>query len=95
MNIQHDDISCNTMLNLISEKKLPSLEINFANNERLLHKFVREGDKSFNALVASQALNETFLYQVHDALAHKHTARTYQCVKWLYYWRNVWKDHVK
>ena len=29
---------------------------------------------------------------MHDSLVHNGTARTYQCVKWLYYWMGLCKD---
>ena len=37
---------------------------------------MREGDKSFNALVIPQALTEYVLHELHDALGHNGTART-------------------
>ena len=38
------------------------------------------------------------LHQVHDALGHSGTARTYQCLKQLYYWKGLSREvniHVK
>ena len=44
IDIQRDDIFCSTVVKLINEWKMSSAEQYFINNDKLLHKFVKEGD---------------------------------------------------
>ena len=81
---QINDTFCSIMLKLINDKSVPSDKYCISDNI-LLHKVVRGDDKLFHALVVLLALRKYILHQVHDALGHNGTARTYQCLKLLYY----------
>ena len=52
---------------------------------------MREDDKSFHALVVLQTLTKYVLHQAYDALGHS-TARTYLCLKQLYFLKGLRKD---
>ena len=51
INMQNDETFCKAIINLINENKLSSSKRYFVNDRKLLHKAVREDDKSFHALV--------------------------------------------
>ena len=72
------------MLKLINNKTVP-LDKYFISDNGLLHKVVREADKLFHALVVPVTFSKYILHQVHNASCHSDTARTYQCLKQLYY----------
>ena len=94
---KNNDTFCTTMLKLINGKEVSS-EKYFISNNGLWHKVVREDDKLFHALIVPIVFSKYVLYQAHDALGHNGTAWTYQCLKWLYYWKGLCKDvdtHMK
>ena len=79
--MQNDDTFCKTILKLLNKKKLSSPEISFVSDKKLLHKVVGEDDNSFHLLMVPWVLIKCVFHQVHDALGHNVTARTYQCLK--------------
>ena len=93
---QNYDTFSATILKLLDKKV--SLDRYFINDEKLLHKVVREDDKIFYILVVPQTLSKYLLHQVYDALRHNGSSRIYWYLKWMYYWKGLWKDvdtHVK
>ena len=76
---QSRDTFCSTILKLINDKEVFSDKY-FVSDNGLLHKVLRENDKLFHALVVSINLSKYILHQMHDALGHNGTARTYQCL---------------
>ena len=81
------------MVKLIPDKKVSSdkylISINW-----ILHKVVREDDTLSHALVLPLVLNKYVLHQAHNVLCHNGTARTYQCLKRLYYGKGLHKDVI-
>ena len=53
-------IFCSTIVKLINEWEMSSPHQYFINDKKLLHKAVREDDKSLNALIVPQALTKCF-----------------------------------
>ena len=64
----------------------------FISDNGLVYKVGREDDKLFHVLVVPLTLSKYVLHQVHDALGHNGTGRTYPCLKLLYYWKGLHKD---
>ena len=58
--------------------------LNFINDKMLLHKVLREDDKSSHALVVSGGLIKYVLLQANDDLGHNGPIGTYQYLKQLY-----------
>ena len=59
---------------------------------------MREDNKQFHALVLPISHSKYVLHQVNDAFIHNSTARNYQCLIPLYFWKGLCKDvdiHVK
>ena len=76
INMQNDDTSCKTVMKFINENKLSSSERYIVNDKNLLHKLVREYNKSFHALVVLQAPIEYVLHHLYNDLGHNSTATT-------------------
>ena len=76
----NDETSCRGIVKLINEKKFASPKGYFVYDEKLLNKEMREDNKTFHALVVSQALIKCILHQAHDGLDHNGNARTYKHV---------------
>ena len=91
---KNNDTFCSTMLRLINDMKVPSDKY-FISNNWLLHKVVREDNKLFHTLVVSINFSKYIIHYTQDALGHKGTARTYQCLKQLFHQKRLNKDvHV-
>ena len=56
--MQNGDIFRTTLLKMINERTLSSPVRYFVDNEKLLHKVMREVDKTFHALVVPQTLTK-------------------------------------
>ena len=69
-----------------------SSERNFINDDKLLHKVVREDNEIYHMLVVPQTLIKYVLHQAHGILGHNDTAGMYWYLKWVYYWKGLWKD---
>ena len=50
IHMQNDDTFCRTIIKLMNKKKLSSSKRYLVSDKKLLHKFVRNDDKSFHAL---------------------------------------------
>ena len=79
------------MLKLIKDKTVPSNKYCISDHGFLPY-VVREDDELFHALVIPITFSKYILHQVHDALGHNGTARTYWCLKWSCYWKGLCKD---
>ena len=79
------------MLRLINDKKVFS-DKHFISDNGLLQKIVKENDKLCHTLEEPILFSECELHEAHDALDHNVIARTYQCLKWQYYWKRLQKD---
>ena len=90
---QNNNTFCTTILKLINEKKM-SPERYFVYDEKALHKILREHNKVFHTPGVPQAPSKYVLHWVHNALGHNGTARTYQYLKWVHYWKGLWKDAI-
>ena len=56
---------------------------------RLLKRYVTDGDKTYETIVLPRALTAQILKMAHDDLGHNGTHRTYMLLKRLYYWKGL------
>ena len=56
---------------------------------KLLKRYVTDGDNTYEAIVLPRALITHILKRVHDNLGHNLTHRTYTLLKRLYYWKGL------
>ena len=90
--MQNDDTFFKILVKLMNEKNLSQPQRYFVSNKELLHKVMKEDNKSFHALLVPWALIKYILHQMHDTLGHIGTFRTYWYVKHLYYCKGFTKD---
>ena len=60
--MQNDDTLCKSLIKLRNERKLSSIGRYVINDDKLLHKVVKEDNKSFHLLVVTQALIKYILH---------------------------------
>ena len=56
---------------------------------KLLKRYVTDGDKTYETIVLPRALTAQILRMAHDNLGHNGTHRTYMLLKRLYYWKGL------
>ena len=56
---------------------------------KLLKRYVTDGDKTYETIVLPRALTAQILKMAHDDLGHNETHRTYLLLKRLYYWKGL------
>ena len=56
---------------------------------KLLKRYVTDGDKIYETIVLPRALTAQILKMAHDDLGHNGTHRTYMLLKRLYYWKGL------
>ena len=78
--MKNTDILSTTVFKLINDKKMHTDRYLITDNV-FLYKIEREDEKLLHAVVVAFILSKYVLHQVHDALGHNCTARTYQYVK--------------
>ena len=61
----------------------------FKVQNKLLKRYVVDGDKTYTTIVLQRALIAQILKMAHDNLGHNGTHRTYMMLKRLYYWKGL------
>ena len=56
---------------------------------KLLKRYVTDGDKTYETIMLPRALTAQILKMAHDNLGHNGTHRTYMLLKRLYYWKGL------
>ena len=56
---------------------------------KLLKRYVTDGDKTYETVILPIALTAQILKIAHDDLGHNGTHRTYMLLKRLYYWKGL------
>ena len=57
--------------------------------DKILKRYVLEGDNTYETIVVPRALTAQILRMAHDELGHNGTHRTYTILKRLYYWKGL------
>ena len=88
LELQQKDTFCANILTQIEKGKIIKGQVYKVQN-KLLKRYVTDGDKTYETIVLPRALTAQILKMAHDDLGHNGTHRTYTLVKRLYYWKGL------
>ena len=86
--LQQKDAFCVKILTQIEKGNIIEGQIYKIQN-KLLKRYVTDGDKTYETIVLPRALTAQILKMAHDDLGHNGTHRTYMLLKRLYYWKGL------
>ena len=86
--LQQKDTFCANILAQIEKGNVIKGQLYIIQN-KLLKRYVTDGDNSYEAIVLPRALIAQILKMAHDDLGHNGTHRTYMLLKRLYYWKGL------
>ena len=86
--LQQKDTFCANFLAQIEKGNIIEGQLYIVQN-KLLNKYVTNGDKTYETIVLPRALTAQILKMAHDNLGHNGTPRTYMLLKRLYYWKGL------
>ena len=86
--LQQKDAFCVKILTQIEKGNIIEGQVYTIQN-KLLKRYVTDGDKTYETIVLPRALTAQILKMAHDDLGHNGTHRTYMLLKRLYYWKGL------
>ena len=86
--LQQRDTFCANILAQIEKGNIIQGQLYKVQN-KLLKKYVTDGDKTYETIVLPRALTAQILKMAHDNLGHNRTHRTYMLLKRLNYWKGL------
>ena len=86
--LQQKDTFCTNILAQIEKGYIIEGQLYKVQN-KLLKRYVTDGDKTYETIVLPRALTAQILKIAHDDLGHNRTHRTYMLLKRLYYWKGL------
>ena len=86
--LQLQDTFCANILAQIEKGNITEGHMYKVQN-KLLRRYVIDGDKTYETIVLPRALIAQILRMAHDDLGHNGTHRTYMLLKRLYYWKGL------
>ena len=86
--LQQKDTFCANILAQIEKGNLIEGQLYKVQN-KLLKRYVTDGDKTYETIVLPRALTAQILRMAHDNLGHNGTHGTYILLKRLYYWKGL------
>ena len=86
--LQLQDTFCANILTQIAKGNITEGQMYKVQN-KLLKRYVIDGDKTYETIVLPRALIAQILRMAHDNLGHNGTHRTYMLLKRLYYWKGL------
>ena len=86
--LQQKDAVCVKILTQIEKGNIIKGQIYKVQN-KLLKRYMTDGDKIYETIVLPRALTGQLLKMAHDELGHNGTHRTYMLLKRLYYWKGL------
>ena len=86
--LQQKDTFCTNILTQIEKGNIIMRQVYKVHN-KLLKRYVSDGDKTYETIVLPRALTAQILKMAHDDLGHNGTHRTYMLLKRLYYWKGL------
>ena len=87
-NLQSQDTFCSNILAQIEKGNIREGQTYIVQN-KLLKRYVIDGDNTYKTVMLPRALTAQVLKMVHDDLGHNGTHRTYMLLKRLYYWKGL------
>ena len=88
LELQQKDTFCANILAQIEKGNVIKGQLYIIQN-KLLKRYVRDGDNTYEAIVLPRALIAQILKMAHDNLGHNGTHRTYMLLKRFYYWKGL------
>ena len=88
LELQQKDTFCANILVQIEKGNVIEGQLYIIQN-KLLKRYVTDGDNTYDAIVLPRALIAQILKMAHDNLGHNGTHRTYMLLKRLYYWKGL------
>ena len=86
--LQQKDMFCVNILVQIEKGNIIEGQLYIIQN-KLLKRYVTDGDNMYETIVIPRALTAQILKMAHDNLGHNGTHRTYTLLKRLYYWKGL------
>ena len=86
--LQQKDTFCANILTQIEKGNIIEGQLYIVQN-KLLKRYVTDGDNTYETMVLPRALTAQILKMAHDNLGHNGTHRTYMLLKRLYYWKGL------
>ena len=86
--LQQEDVFCKNILNQIEKGNIIDGQLYLVKN-KILKRYVLEGDNTYETIVVPRALTAQILRMAHDKLGHNGTHQTYTILKRLYYWKGL------
>ena len=88
LELQQKDMFCANILGEIERGNIIEGQVYEVQN-KLLKRYVTDGDKTYETIVLPRALTAQILKMAHDDLGHNESHRTYLILKRLYYWKGL------
>ena len=88
LKLQSQDAFCANILTQMEKGNITEGQMYKVQN-KLLKRYVVDGDKTYETIVLPRALIAQILKMAHDDLGHNGTHRTYMVLKRLYYWKGL------
>ena len=92
--LQQKDMFCNNILTQIEKGNINKGQL-YTIKDKLLKRYVIDGDNTYETTVMPRALIARILQMVHDNLGHNGTHRMYTLLKRLYYWKGLKRSVAK
>ena len=86
--LQQEDAFCKNILNQIEKDNITDGQL-YLVKDKILKRYVLEGDNTYETIVVPRALTAQILRMAHDELGHNGNHRTYTMLKKLYYWKGL------
>ena len=86
--LQQEDTFCKNILNQIEKGNIIDGQL-YLVRDKILRRYVLEGDNTYETIVVPKALTAQILRMAHDELGHNGTHQTYTLLKRLYYWKGL------
>ena len=86
--LQQKDMFCNNILTQIEKGNIKEGQL-YAIKDKLLKRYVIDGNNTYETIVMPRALTAQILWMAHDKLGHNGTHRMYILLKRLYYWKGL------
>ena len=86
--LQQKDMFCANILAQIEKGNIIEGQLYIIQN-KLLKRYVIDGDNMYETIVLPRALTAQILRMAHNNLGHNGTHRTYMLLKRLYYWKGL------
>ena len=88
LDLQQKDMFCANIIAQIEKGNIIEGQLYIIQN-KLLKRYVTDGDNTYETIVLPRALTAQILRMAHDNLGHNGTHRTYMVLKRLYYWKGL------